>query len=108
MTQWNVQIDWNRDGDFTTTIDDVTARIIRLDWALGMRKPYQEIADNAVLSLKLRNEDQHLSPENASSPLYGKVKPHVPVRVISDDSIERVMWQGWIQIITPPVGQPIR
>jgi hypothetical protein len=24
---WKIQIDWDRDGDFTTAIDDVTARV---------------------------------------------------------------------------------
>jgi len=70
-----------------------------------MRVPYQELADNATLTLTLDNRDRYLSPENANSPIYGKVRPQVPVRIVSDDGTERVMWTGWIQHIKPTVGR---
>jgi hypothetical protein len=71
-----------------------------------MTEPYQLTAGDMMLNLILSNSDGHLSLENATSPLYGLVKPHVPLRIVANDGItERVMWQGWIQIIMPSVGQ---
>lgn len=105
-TNWKIQIDWDRDGDFTTTIDDMTQRVIGGDWALGMRRPYQDTADSAVMNLTLRNDDGLLSPENTSSPLYGKINPQTPIRVVTNDgTTERVMWTGWVQALTPSVGK---
>ena len=105
-TEWNIQFDWNRDGDYTDAHDDQTARVISAKWTLGMIEPHQLTAGDMMLNLILSNSDGHLSPENATSPLYGLVKPHVPVRVVAHDGItERVMWTGWIDQLKPQVGK---
>ena len=64
-TTWTIAIDWNRDGDFASTYEDVTDRVISANWFLGMDEPYQDAADNSVLNLVLENADRRFSPEYA-------------------------------------------
>jgi len=106
MTTWTIAVDWDRNGDYSSTQDDVTNRVIAANWFLGMRKPYQDTADNAVLTLTLNNTDRLFSPENASSPLFGKLVPQRPVRIQSNDgTTTRTHWVGWIDSIQPVVGR---
>ena len=105
-TTWTIAIDWDRNGNYTDTYDDGTDRVISANWFLGMRQPYQEIADNSTLTLVLNNEDRRYSPEYSSSPLNGKVVPFRPVRIQSDDGSEvRTYWTGWVESIQPAVNQ---
>jgi hypothetical protein len=48
---WTIAIDWNRDGSFTGANEDVTSRVIDAKWFLLAQKPYQEQADNSLLTL---------------------------------------------------------
>lgn len=75
-TQWTITIDWDRNGNFTGTYDDVTDRVISASWALGIMTAYQETAEAATFSLELKNDDRRYSPEYSGSPLSGKVVPH--------------------------------
>jgi hypothetical protein len=106
MTTWTIAVDWNRDGDFSDTYDDVTSRVISATWVMGTQKPWQDIADNSVLKLTLDNADRLFSSENGSSLLNGMVVPQRPVRIQSnDDTTTRTHWIGWIESIAPVVGQ---
>jgi hypothetical protein len=106
MTTWTIAIDWNRDGDYTDTNEDVTARVLSAMWVLGTQKPYQDIADNSVLKLSLDNSDKLFSSENATSPLAGLLVPQRPVRVQSNDGTTvRTHWIGWIESIEPEPNQ---
>jgi hypothetical protein len=104
-TTWTIAIDWDRNGNYTGTYDDVTNRVTEATWSLGMKKPYQNAADNSPLTLKLSNHDRRYSPEYASGPLYGKLAPFRTVRIQSNDgSTTRTHWVGWIESINPSVG----
>jgi hypothetical protein len=91
-TTWTLAIDWDRNNNFTNE----TARVISANWFLGMRKPYQDTADNSMLALVLNNSDRRYSPEQGalladgitSNPLQGKVRAFKPVRVSSFDGTE--------------------
>ena len=105
-TTWTIAIDWSRKGDFTGTNDDITSRVISANWFLGMRKPYQDIADDSMLELVLDNSDKRFSPENGSSPLAGYLVPFRPVRVQSNDgTTTRTHYVGWIESIEPQPNQ---
>ncbi len=83
----------------------MTAYVSSARWFLGERKPYQETADDSMLTLVLDNSDRRFSPENPSSPLAGKLAPFKPVRVQSDDgNTPRTHWVGWIESIHPQVN----
>jgi hypothetical protein len=84
-TTWTIAIDWDRNDNFTDTYDNVTTRVMQVNWFLGMRKEYQDKADNAMLGMVLRNNDRLYSPENAASPLFGKIAVQRPVRIQSND-----------------------
>ena len=77
-TTWTIAVDWSRNGSFTDTNDSITDRVIEAIWFVGQKQPYQEVADNSMLTLLLDNSDGRFSPENASSPLYGSLVPLRP------------------------------
>lgn len=105
-TTWTIAIDWDRNGNYTDTYDDVTSRVISAKWFLGSRVEYEEIADEAILDLELDNQDRRYSPEYAMGPLAGKVVPQRPVRIQSDDGEDvRTHWSGWVSTIEPAVSQ---
>jgi hypothetical protein len=105
-TSWTIAIDWDRNDNFTGSHDDVTTHMISAEWALGWREPYQDVAEDSVMKLRLTNEDRRFSPENATSPLYGKLAPFRPLRVQSSDgSTTRTHWVGWVESIEPSVNQ---
>ena len=85
-TTWTIAIDWDRNGEFSGD-DVVTNRTVWVNWFLGFRDPYMDIAQNSVLGLVLDNRDRRFSPENedAANPLAEKIQPLRPVRVTSDD-----------------------
>ena len=100
-TTWTIAIDWDRDGEFSGD-DIVTERAVWVNWFLGFREPYKDIAQNSTLNLVLDNRDRRFSPENSSGPLYGNLAPLRPLRVTSDDgSTVRTHWSGWINMIEP-------
>ena len=93
-TQWKVLVDWDRNGDFAGTYDDITDRVIKAWWYLGNSQPYAEIAEGSMLDLTLDNSDRRFSPENSSGVLNGKLLPLRTVRVQSDDGTTvRTHWQ---------------
>jgi hypothetical protein len=105
-TTWTIEIDWDRNGNFTGTYDDVTDRTVFAEWFVGARQPYQDDADDSMVTLMLTNHDKRFSPENDSSPLDGKLAPFRPVRIQSDDgTTTRTHWTGWIESIKPDVNQ---
>ncbi|MBN1285413.1 MAG: hypothetical protein JXB47_08445 [Anaerolineae bacterium] len=105
-TTWTIAIDWERNGSYTGAYGDVTDRMISASWFLGMRRPYQDIADDSKLTLKLSNHDHRFSPEYSAGPLYGDLVPFRPVRIQSNDgTTTRMHWIGWIESITPAVNQ---
>jgi len=93
MTTWTIAIDWDRDG--FTEGDTVTNYTVWVNWFLGFRKPFMDIAENSMLGLVLDNRDRRFSPEydDVSNPLAGKVQPLRPVRIQSFDGVTtRTHW----------------
>lgn len=82
---YTYQIDWNGDGDFSDTGEDVSARVLRrttIDLRYG-RDQARQLAPTAPgeASFELNNVSQDYSPENGSSPLAGLVRPGRQVRI---------------------------
>ena len=106
-TTWTIAIDWDRDGEFSGD-DIVTERAVWVNWFLGFREPYKDIAQNSVLGLVLDNRDRRFSPENddAGNPLAGKIQPLRPVRVTSNDgTTTRTHWSGWVESVHPAANK---
>ena len=106
-TTWAIAIDWDRDGEFSG--DDIVAeRAVWVNWFLGFREPYKDIAQNSMLGLVLDNRDRHVSPENedTANPLAGKIQPLRPVRVTSNDgTTTRTHWSGWVESVHPAANK---
>jgi hypothetical protein len=91
-TTWTIAVDWDRDGNFSEQNDDVTAYVISARWFLGERVPYQDTADDSMLTLVLNNADKRFSPENGSSPLAGKLTPFKPVVTLRATMVHPRVW----------------
>ena len=74
QAKWRVHVDWNNDGDFSDSNEDVTSDVLGLtldhyrDMATGH-------AEAARLELELKNDDHKYSRPNGSSPLSVDLKP---------------------------------
>jgi hypothetical protein len=80
-----VEVDWNRDGDFTGTNENVT-RYIRRSEPISLSYGRDPGTTGSVVvqgqgGVVLNNSDRRFSSRNTASPLYGLIKPARPVRV---------------------------
>lgn len=88
-------VDWDSDGTFNDANEDITADVMRARWSLGARNPFQSVADEATLTMKIRNTTGKYSPENATSPLAGLIRPMKRVRVF-ETVTNTQLWNGWL------------
>jgi hypothetical protein len=116
---WKVLVDWDRDGDFSETNEDITSYVQQMTFNCGFRQAFQDTADEMRATFTLWNDDQRFSPEFSGGPLYGIDWLLRPVKVLAvlpvvDNSgnpvvdgmgnpvvVERVMWRGWTDPIQP-------
>jgi hypothetical protein len=95
-------IDWNDDGDFSDSGENISADVLALDWRLGMTQPHQHVAPPAVARVTVRSRDRRYSPEVGTLPLtIGK-----RLRIQSDDgSTVRTHFTGFIESVEPKPGE---
>ena len=74
QANWLVCVDWNDDGDFSDSNEDVTSDVIGLSLEHSRDLSGDQI-EAARLELELRNDGHRYSPPNGSSPLSGNLKP---------------------------------
>jgi hypothetical protein len=79
---WMANIDWSNDGTFGGTLEDVTNYVDRQDITMSWGRSVDGIqvdteAGEAQFHLFNRGLawDRYFSPENTSSPIYGKILP---------------------------------
>lgn len=83
---YSVHVDWDANGDFSGTYDDVSARTLtersQVTCSFG-RDTNRSLASVKVgeAGFELNNSDRLLSPENTGSALYDKVAPAREVRI---------------------------
>lgn len=96
--QWKVRVDWAGNANYTDPTDDITADVVEAAWKLGMHKPYQNVADEATCTLKVRNTDGKFSPEKIGGVLSGTLKPNRRLQIaVIRNGVETVMYQGWLK-----------
>ena len=82
---YDYRIDWNNDGDYSDTGENVTARVLGREAVTVSYGRDQERSQSPVgpgqASFLLNNISRDYSPENGSSPLAGNVLPSRPVRI---------------------------
>lgn len=103
-------IDWNRDGDWSDTLEEVTSYVMDASWSLGFREAYKSIAGVTKAQLTLDNSSGLFSPENSGGSLYGvdwSQRPFKIEAVYNGGSATATMFTGWTDDFTPTTGQTI-
>lgn len=109
-TTWEISVDWNNDGDFSDSGENITAYVISAEWRNGFDQPYMSVGDENTAELVLKNDDKRFSPEYSSGPYYGSLLPHRKVRVRVTTAATTTMFVGWIESIHPtalPNGEQV-
>ena len=70
---YRVAIDRDHSGDFAAA-EDISADAIGLRWRLGMRAPYDSMADYGSAVITLRNASGKYSPERTPLPIGARVR----------------------------------
>lgn len=100
-----VQVDWNRNGGYGDTHDDITRYVIGATWNVGFRQAFQDVASESQLMVTLDNSDGRFSPENSASAVYGSYWQMRPIRVQATYAGGTVtLWTGWTRDIQPTFG----
>ena len=71
-------------------------------WELGSTRPYFYVAATGKAELTLRNDDKRFSPEYASGPFFGELKPNLLVQIGDPDY--GIWWTGWVDRWKPEPG----
>jgi len=101
----NVYVDWdathwNRTPDFSQLIDNITTYVKSVDIRRGMKTEYGN-TPAGTCQIVLDNSSKRFSPVYTSSPLYGKVRPWLPMKVTGTvDSSTYNIYTGFISRIT--------
>ena len=79
-------VDWNDDGDFSDTGEDITARVMRAGGAVKFAYGRDQARSLGAIragetGFRVNNESKDYSPDNASSPLFGNLRPGRPVLI---------------------------
>jgi len=82
---YEVHVDWDATNwqstpDFSQAIDDISAYVKTIYTDRGKGVELGNIPAG-TLDMTLRNSDKRFSPPYATGPLYGKIRPWLPVRV---------------------------
>ncbi|MFI6819716.1 hypothetical protein ACIBJE_02040 [Micromonospora sp. NPDC050187] len=86
IPDYDIRIDWNADGDFDGTGEDVTGRIndrgpaLQLRYGRDQARAFSPLAGGSG-AMELNNDSRDYSPENTASPLAGLVQPGRDVRI---------------------------
>jgi hypothetical protein len=87
-----VYVDWAKNGNFTNTWDEVT-EFVRGGITLSYGREAVTTLSPAIAgrgSFSLDNTTKRYSPRNASSPLFGSLKPYRPVLITRDVKVGTV------------------
>ena len=97
-------MDWNNDGDYSDTGEDLTSRTMSIEFTRGNDYASQ-LAGKAVagvLNATINNTSGDYSTFNTSSPLAGNLVPGRTVKLTGNDgSTTRTLWTGFIDSINP-------
>lgn len=79
---WQMNIDWSGGGGLTGPLEDVTNYVDRSDVTASWGRSTDGVATSSPTSQlqfalinRTRDWDRYFSPENASSPIYGRILP---------------------------------
>jgi hypothetical protein len=111
--KYTVLVDWNNDGDFTDSNDDVTSNVMDISWTRGRDYASQLEGESiaGLLKVRLLNTTGLYSPSNTSGALTGNLKPGRSIKVNGGTGSfpytfpivfdNNTLWAGRIEKITP-------
>lgn len=86
-TTYAVTVDWNDDGDYSDTLEDLTSRVFARPGVVASRGRDQirVLAPPAAgqAAFTVDNADNYLSPENTGSPIGSYLFPGHPMRIMA-------------------------
>lgn len=97
---YGVYVDWNNDGDFSDSDEDISADVQEIKISRGKDSQLGR-AQAGECELKLKDLTGKYSPENASSPLYGLLLPGRPVKVTMTYGGTVALFNGYLKKIMP-------
>lgn len=103
--QWRIEVDWNKDGDFSDPNENITDYVKSFEFTNGFTSPYKNFADTSKLSVTLDNATRLFSPDYSGGALYSVDWRLRPIRVSAINSGTTVMWTGWTDTIQPASGR---
>lgn len=81
MVDWDAT-DWNATPDFSEGIDDISAYVQNRGIFVDRGKKVEDGNIPAgTVDLTLNNSDKRFSPTYGAGPLFGKIRPWLPVRI---------------------------
>jgi hypothetical protein len=101
----NVYVDWDATvwsdtPDFSQAIDNITTYVKSVDIRRGMKTEYGN-TPAGTCQIVLDNSTKRFSPVYTSSPLYGKIRPWLPVKVTGTvDTSTYNLYTGFISRIS--------
>ena len=111
-TNYNLFVDWNNDGDFVDSDENITSYVMRLEWRRS-----RDLANNLTggyssgqLSVLLNNRSGIFSTFNTGSDLYGKALPSRKIKLSMGDgsftytfpfTMNQVQWVGYLDSLVP-------
>ena len=96
---YKIEVDWNNDGDFIDTYDDITADVKEIRFSRGKNEELDK-AETGRLDLRVNNAAGKYSPEYSSGVLYGNLLPKRTIRVY-DSITGLILFYGYIEEIIP-------
>lgn len=98
-------IDFDRNGLFAGAYDDVSADLMSARWNIGARGANQSVGNAGRATLRLNDEAGIYNPDNAASPIYGKLRPRVNVKITvaqTPYSAQHVAFRGYVEAVRLP------
>lgn len=106
-TTFSVQIDFDNDGSFATSGDDITVYVVEIPAIeVGMATSRDRVASGGQAMVIVKNDDRRFSPAYSNGPYYGKLLPGRPIRIQAiDGGNVWTLFTGVIRDILPAPGE---
>jgi hypothetical protein len=108
--KYNVYVDWNNDGDFSDSNEDISADVTSVTSRLG-RNFASQLTGEAIagnMTVTVRNETGKYSPFNTAGALYGNLVPNRKIQFASYYPSVTILWTGFVESINPEVSSDKR
>jgi len=108
VASYKLQVDWNNDGDWGDTGEEIDmGRVRGITCSFGRDRASQLTGRSKAGRLRaiLDNRSGDYNQFNGDSPIYGNILPGRPVRLLgtSTTQSDQAIWQGYLTRVTPQV-----